>query len=249
MDNNQSNQNSKSQKPKKRFARDIAKVTPQKVVHPSTFEAKILMTHKDRLNFILDVARGRGINLKGTISAENRKFLRSIARTVFGGTQEPVIRVASDFTTLTTGAGGTLATATSYYWGGAIDNANWALVFDEVKVLSGMFEIWPAANPAVAAICVFVIDYDNNTVLASNAAALAYDTRYVIEGNDPGQRRPRDHGKIFVIPQGIPDKQWIDTTDTSTVSAYLKTFSDTAAMSTQLFRVFFEMEVKFRQVD
>ncbi len=229
---------------KRNFLKDVAKVHPITVVHPDNLSRRVLMSHQHRLGFILEIARSKGIKLNNP-TVEQRLFVRRLSKEVFGGTQEPVITVRSPFNALTTAAGGNLATVVSYYWGGAIDQSNWAAVFDEVKVLTGYFEIWPESS--FTARVVFVIDYDDSTALGSYTAALAYDTHIVY--NPCGTIRPRDHCRLSVVPKGIPDKQWLDTGDTTTVSAYLKCWSTDAAMTTKRYDATFTMEVKFRQVD
>ncbi len=227
---------------------NIAKVSPQSVVHPDTLARRTLMSFTDRLNFVLDLVKSKGLRLQA-LSDEQRVFLRRIASEVFGGVQEPRVQVRSTFGTLTTAAGGNLATVTSYNWGSVIDQSSWAAVWAEVKVLNGHFEVWPIINN-VHAIAIFAVDYSSSTALGSYNAALAYDAHEVYNpgGSTAGSLRPRDHAILHVVPQGIPDKQWIATSDTTTTPAYLKVWSTNANMNTDLYKVFFVMDVKFRQV-
>jgi hypothetical protein len=242
-------QKQRKKESKRNFMKDVAKVHPIKIVHPTSLSHVVLMTHKDRLNFILSFAKLKGgVSRSSETNTETRNLLRRLAREVFGGTQEPVVRVRGTLTQLLTNAGGTAFTpAMTYNWGTAIDQASWAQCFDEVKVLSGDFKIYPLTVTEIGFI-IFCVDYDNATVLASQDAALAYDT-YQIWNQEVIYNNSKHHLRVPVVPQGIPDKSWIDTTDTTTVSAYLKGYAAAGVMATPWFDAFFEMEVKFRQIN
>jgi hypothetical protein len=224
---------------------------PTRIVHPLTGEARILMDHHDRLRFVLGLIKRWGFpSRKESFSSEQSKTVRQLAKELFSGTQEPEIIVASDFQLIVATAGAVVTPAIQFRWGLAIDQGSWAQVFDEVKVLIGEFEVYPIAS-AMTSLMVFCIDYDDAAVLASSSAALAYDTREVfnfISGGTVVHALPQSRAVLPIKPQGIPDKQWIDTSDTTTVVAYLKGYG-TGSASASVFNSYFLMKVKFRQVN
>jgi hypothetical protein len=238
---------------KKKKARATALV-PTRTVHPLTGEARLLMDNHDRLRFVKSLIKQWCFpSQKTQFSVEQLKTVRQMSRELFGKTQEPTILMASDFNLIVATAGGLVQPAAAFYWGGVIDQGSWALVFDEVKVLKGQFEVYPLGSTALTAPIVFCIDYDDNAALASSAAALAYDTREVFNLVPttlvgPSVFLPQSRAILPVRPQGIPDKQWIDTADTTTVVAYLKGYG-TSSASASVFRQYFLMGVKFRQVN
>jgi hypothetical protein len=241
------NQKKKLQKETKRLMlAKIAKVKPRIIVHPVSLEQRVLMTDHEKIRFIMSMVKPTtGLFKNSPPSMEMKAVIRRMAREVFG-TQEPVIRVRGALVNQT-GSGGAYVPVVSYYWGGVIDQASWAAVFDEVKVLDGVVNILPIEDAATNLVF-WAVDYDNATALGSEDAALAYDTHQIWNGLTI-YWRPRDHIRMAIHPQGIPDKSWIDTTDTTTVSAYVKGYATTSAMSIVWFRTYFEMNVKFRQVN
>jgi hypothetical protein len=232
--------------PKKKVSDSV--FTPTRVVHPLTGGSRMLMDHNDRLRFIMSLIKAWSFpRLKQHFSSEQLKTVRTLAREIFGGVQMPVINVASDFT-LIVGVAGVIAPAVSYKWGSAIDQGSWAQVFDEVKVGIGKFIVYPQLEDANTSLTVFCIDYDDAAVLASSAAALAYDSRQVLNNKTGVSPLPNSHALLPVTPLGIPDKSWIDTTDTTTVVAYLKGYGLTTTTAVT-FSTYFLMKVKFRQVN
>jgi hypothetical protein len=226
---------------------------PTRIVHPLTGEARVLMDHHDRLRFVMLLMKNWNFpRRREQFSIEQLKTVRQLTRELFGGTQEPNINIASDFQLIVATAGAVVTPAIAFKWGLAIDQASWALVFDEVKVEVGMFTVYPIFAGAMTSIMVFCIDYDEAAVLASSAAALAYDTREVFNfhliAGGASVALPQSRAILNVHPQGIPDKQWIDTSDTTTAVAYLKGYG-TATASATVFSTYFLMKVKFRQVN
>jgi len=232
---------------KKRPAR-----VPTRIVRPLTGESRMLMDNHDRLRFVMGLIKRWGFpSLKKNFNSEQLKTVRQLTRELFGNTQEPEITLSSDFTLIVATAGAVVAPAVAFKWGSTNDQGSWAQVFDEVKVIIGLFEVYPVSE-AMTSLMVFCIDYDDAAVLASSAAALSYDTRQVF--NNIGTTAtlisclPTSRSTLQVFPQGIPDKQWIDTSDTTTVVAYLKGYG-TATASASVFNTYFLMKVKFRQVN
>jgi hypothetical protein len=237
----------KNSKVSKKKVSGIVRI-PTRIVHPLTGDSRVLMDHHDRLRFVMGLMKSWKFPFrKDQFSSEQLKTVRSLTREIFGGIQMPVIDVASDIA-LIVGVAGVIAPAVEYKWGSAIDQGSWAQVFDEVKVGVGKFMIYPIFTDAATDLTIFCIDYDNATALASSAAALAYDTREVYNNESVASPLPNSRAILPVFPLGIPDKSWIDTTDTTTVVAYLKGYGTTTTTAAT-FRTYFLMKVKFRQVN
>jgi hypothetical protein len=217
--------------------------------HPITRRVSVLVTHYDRMGFLKSVLKDMNVPLvKERMTVDQGLFVRKLVRELFNGTQQPRITVRSGWTTVTSAAA-VLAPSVSYFWGGCINQTDWALVFDEVKVLDGHFEVWRATS-GIAGFLVLCIDYQSATALASYNDALAYDTHQASFSSTVSEAAlVRDHQTLFVRPKGIPDKQWIPTNDNTTVVAYLKGYSSQATTTVVCLNLFFQMTVEFRQVD
>jgi hypothetical protein len=219
------------------------------VSHPMTRKMSTLSTHYDRIGFIKSVLKDMNVPLiKERLTSDQLLFVRKLAREIFNGTQQPRVTVRSIAITLSSSSS-TLASITSYNWGSAINQSDWALVFDEVKVLDGHFEIYRATT-GIFGYCVWCIDYNSSAALASYSDALAYDTHLAsFSGTTSEGVLLRDRLHLPVHPRGQPDLQWLATSDTTTVSAYLKAFSSQCTTTVVVANCFFQMAVEFRQVN
>ncbi len=167
----------------------------------------------------------------------------------FKGTQNPTFRLYIVYTELTfpAASGGSPYTSVFPIEGAALGNfSDFAAVFDEYRVISGMVEyrrknVMNIRNSSATTdiLCpgvngLAVIDYDDNTAIASMAAGTLYDTKkrvnfaYVQSG--PMSCEEDDSRDVARWPlkfEKLPDQDWIDSGTGSTDFAYWKPFVQT----------------------
>jgi len=154
----------------------------------------------------------------------------------FKGTQNPAFRLyigISNVTLVTS----TIYTTVFVIEGSSLGNfTDFAAIFDEYRVIVG--EVWylhkgcdMTTNAGTARVgsghgCA-VIDYDESTALASDAAAALFDTRkFVNFVSNYHSHGDLDRHKI-VWPlkfEKLPDQEWIDTATGTTDFAYWKPY-------------------------
>ncbi len=169
----------------------------------------------------------------------------------FLGTQQPVVRVRTGITTLTT-SGANLTQVVGMDVTGISGWSSWAALFDEYRVRRATLHIVPlyvgfgaSATTLAAMPIVSVIDYDDATALASSSAAFQYDT---LKSHFFGSMNPKVMTHL-ALPEGHPDLAWV-TTASPTVPFWWKFWSvqtlvpSTAAVGT----IWIEVELELRQV-
>lgn len=215
---------------------------------------------KQRLPFIMQMLdaklpgtgnfKQRMMLLQPQAIEEFKNFKNEVIHMVFG-TQEPEVRLYSTWQYVNTVAGGVLENAYyAIYWGGLQDNSSWAALFDEVKMINGVFKYIPvrwevAADTPYYPSC-GIVDYDDSgTVTFTNM--LEYDTHklfhhMLLAGMDKEKDWPWHS-------QGQPDLAWISTQATTTYVAWWKQNIVTAMDASATYGiVYFSAFVRFRQV-
>ncbi len=182
---------------------------------------------------------------------ETLKFMRGHVRE-FLGTQQPILRVRTGLTTLTT-TGTNLTQVVAMDVTGIAAWSSLANVFDEYRVRRAVLWIvqtysgYGSAATAMAAMPVIVVvDYDDATAIASLTNAIQYDTSKVIH---LGTHSPKLHSSKVAHPEGQPDLAWV-TTSSPTVPFWWKFWSITNLVpsTAQIGSCYIEAEVEFRQV-
>lgn len=185
------------------------------------------------------------------LTLDQIKFFRSNVRT-FLGTQQPTIKLRTSFTSLTS-SGTNLTQVVAMDITGITAWSSFANIFDEYRVKYAILHIqqlyagYGSSATAIAAMPVIVVvDYDDNTAIASLANAIQYDTAKIIY---LGGANPKNHSAKPAQPEGQPDLAWV-TTATPTVPFWWKFWSLTNLIpsSAQVGYCYIEAEVEFRQI-
>jgi len=188
------------------------------------------------------MGRGRG-NAIGRYNGSIRTVL---------GTQQPVMKLRTSFTTLSTTGTPNLVQVVSMDVTGTTQWASFANIFDEYRVRRATLKVVPqytgfgstaAALSAMPVIC--AVDYDDGTAISSLANAIQYDSAKVIY---LGSAKPSTM-KITASPEGQPDLAWV-TTATPTVPFWFKFWSLSTLIPTSatIAYCYIEHEIEFRQI-
>lgn len=230
-------------------SRSVARPMPQR--RHRRPRHKVQSASHDLISLINRVKAQHNISLLSTPSLDTLKFMRGHIRN-FLGTQQPIIRCRTSFTTLTT-SGTNLTQVVAMDVTGITAWSSLANLFDEYRVRSATLHIQPlyqsygASATAIAAMpIIVVVDYDDATALASLANAIQYDTQKIIyfgTSNSKNMKAKRAQ------PEGIPDLSWV-TTATPTVPFWWKFWSLTTLIpsTAAIGYCFIEAEVEFRQL-
>jgi len=235
-------------------------------MHGVTLTVSPKATHSYKLRVCLSVLDQK-LKGKGTLRdrmklapaselAQFNNFRRELTRFIFG-TQEPELKLRMTIASLDTGVGATVDASIPLGWVDVLDRGSWAAVFDEVKLLHGAVAYWPNGTAPTNSnqydlLGVAAIDYDDATLPGTFDALNAYDTArwcYLIipfSGARSHVSEPVWHWRN----QGIPDLQWINTTDTITICAWWKCKSKggNGFISASIGYVERDVFVRFRQV-
>ena len=184
-------------------------------------------------------------------------LMREMTRNIFGVWQPKILLKSADDTNggtpVVTNVGSTLVNVLSVQSSACASISLLWAIFDEYRAV-GPFRCFftPADTSTSRLYGVGVIDYSNNSNLASVSEAMSYDTMKIFDivpyhFVDAGIAKW--NGRVI----GIPDLTWV-TTGTNIVWAYWKTYSFNAAdaswgISTTYGWWTFEVEVEFRQLN
>ncbi len=205
----------------------------------------------DLISMINKVKTEHNISLLTTPSLDTLKFMRGHIRN-FLGTQQPIIRCRTSFTTLTT-SGTNLTQVVAMDVTGVTAWSSLANLFDEYRVRRATLHIQPlyqsygASATALAALpIIVVVDYDDSTAIATLANAIQYDTYKILY---LGTSNPKNLKSKPALPEGIPDLTWV-TTATPTVPFWWKFWSLTTLVpsTAAVGYCFIEAEIEFRQL-
>ncbi len=184
-------------------------------------------------------------------SLDTLKFMRGHIRN-FLGTQQPIIRCRTSFTTLVT-SGTNLTQVVAMDVTGISAWSSLANLFDEYRVRKAHLHIQPlyqsygASATALAAMpIIVVVDYDDATAIASLANAIQYDTYKILYFGNSNIKNMKSKP---AQPEGIPDLSWVSTASPS-IPFWWKFWSLTTLVpsSASIGYCFIEAEVEFRQL-
>jgi hypothetical protein len=222
--------------------------------HPSRYTHDVLVKHL-LLGFAIRFAssvRPLPQTFDQLLRSDNLKRTRSLVREVLG-TQEPVVRLRTGVTALTTTGAGNLLGTINCDISGVQHWASWVTLFDEYKLVTAKLHIVPwtmpcmttfATTPATTIPTLFVVDYDDATPPTAVSDLLAYDSQKLFY---LGSHNPKTH-MVHAQFQGIPDFSWT-TTATPVIPAYFKyaTFVGSPFLTLGVADIYIEFEVRFRQ--
>jgi len=199
-------------------------------------EELLLCTHKD----ILQAIKLNDLRLK-----QWRGMVRD-----FLGTQQPIFRLKTGFTTVSTTTT-TLVQVVAMDVSGIPNWSSWATLFDEYRIRVAQLVCQPAydksgsaATALYANIMDLVVDYDDSAALASSSQAINYDThRNVCFSGLKLQF------SALAQPEGQPDLAWV-TTATPTIPFWFKFYSVSALIpnGTAIGYCHIRLEIEFRQI-
>ncbi len=179
------------------------------------------------------------------------KFMRGHVRE-FLGTQQPIFKLRTGFTTLTS-SGTNLTQVVAMDVTGTTAWSSFANIFDEYRVRRASLHIVPlyqsygsAATALAAMPIIVVVDYDDATAIASLSNAIQYDTEKIIY---LGNANLKLLSAREAYPEGQPDLAWV-TTASPTTPFWWKFWSLTTLIpsSAALGYCYIEAEIEFRQV-
>ncbi len=205
----------------------------------------------DLISLINRVKAEHNISLLTTPSLDTLKFMRGHIRN-FLGTQQPIIRCRTSFTTLTT-SGTNLTQVVAMDVTGISAWSSLANLFDEYRVrratlhLQPLYQSYGASATTLAAMpIIVVVDYDDATAIASLANAIQYDTHKIVYF---GNAHTKNMKSKPAQPEGIPDLSWV-TTASPTVPFWWKFWSLTTLIpsTAAIGYCYIEAEVEFRQL-
>lgn len=110
-----------------------------------------------------------------------------------------------------------------------------ASVFDEYRIVKGSVNycptthLMPTAWGASTGFAVAAIDYANSGVFSAQAAAQSHDSKkYFYSVAVPYQKHNQGYGvaKWDILPEKLPDQDWIITSTATTVFAYWKPYME-----------------------
>ncbi len=225
-----------------RYAQAPPQRRDQKVVPSSTVKS------------IFDITRflksKHGLDLSA-MSPGMLSFMKGHVRE-FLGTQQPIFKLRTSFTTLTT-SGANLTQVVAMDVTGLSPWSSFANIFDEYRVRKAVLHIVQlytgyggTASTLAAMPIIVVVDYDDSSALASLANAIQYDTAKIVHF---GSANPKVHNSKEAIPEGQPDLAWV-TTASPTVPFWWKFWSLTTLVpsTAAVGYCYIEAEVEFRQV-
>lgn len=186
----------------------------------------------------------RGVSLKEDKTAER---IRGMVPRILG-TQEPTLWLTTGLTDLVSSGAGAIAWVVACDASGIVDWSDFVAIFDEIKIheveicVCNSYIGSTTGVPVVAC----VVDYDNATAIASANVALAYDTKKIMYlGTNISKTQ-----KNLAQYQGMPDKEWQDTSSLSTL-AWFKFFllGGAPGVSVTYAFCYLRFKVTFRQVN
>lgn len=191
---------------------------------------------------IVKVRRGSG--------KRSGKYAGSIRNVL--GTQQPVMKVRTGFTTLSTTGTPNLVQVVGMDVSGITQWASLANLFDEYRVRRADLKITPqyvgygaSASTLSAMPVICVVDYDDGTALTALSNAIQYDSAKILY---MGSSKPSTH-IVTALPEGQPDLAWV-TTATPTIPFWFKFWSISTLIPTSgtIGYCYIELEIEFRQL-
>jgi len=225
---------------------------PKKKLKKKKKARKNVRGHNEELMRLVIMHFLRVSNLSSTGDKMNTMEVKSFRQQAqfHLGTQEPVLRLRTASSAVTSSGGGVITAVVQCDLSGIPNWASWALLFDEYQFVAVDLYYEPLLLPntstglVTSAPCCVVIDYDDAAALTSNAQAMQYDTMHI------WHLMNFQHGyKMKAYFQGQPDLVWT-TTASPAIPLWFKfyNYGSTFTASTTYGLTYLDITIRFRQV-
>lgn len=185
-------------------------------------------------------------NIRESMTMIDRSIIPRVREAIWGETQIPVLTFPGTVGSITTDAGGEIKAASEIAGQYMPNNSDWAVFFDEYRILKAEFEYVPVySGSALSTIYPVIlgqyIDYDDAVVPSSYQQCANHVDNMKFHSTS-------DYCHMVAHPSYQPDMAWLSTTALTTTFFTWKAYGNNGPASTNLGFLIIKVKIQFRGV-